>query len=513
MRSVSLILFTYLSSTSAALTSSSSSAPVPSIQLRSVPPSSKPIVSVANNHVSIRKSAKALPKHHALRSILGLDKNHLRRRHNGEPVPTVQLIGQSYIADVTIGDQKIPVLIDTGSADLWVAPSSFVCLDENGNEASRATCNIPVYFNGTFSGEAVEDEYFSITYANGQYVYGSYGYESVTLGGIAVAKQQIALPSTGYFQAASGDFSGIMGLGFPAMTAARNGTKAHETLNNNDPIASYDPWFTNAVKQNLTQPVFSLALDIHGGGLLALGGSADVPTKGDYVSTPILMINLNAEERAKDEFTYYTIIAEDYLIAGQSFANLTSTSNITAGQGFPVIVDSGYSTNILPPSLIRALHSAFKNPPELIEMQGTSLFAAPCDAEVPSFGIQIGGHVFEQTAQEILVASANATVNGTAFCALGSQPGVEQAGALGITFLSSVIAVFDIGASEMRFVQRDTARDETGDGESRTPGPSSSGNSSSGANSSVVIVAPPASSGLGDTNAGNRLLPLWGFRF
>lgn len=113
-----------------------------------------------------------------------------------------------------------------------------------------------------------------------------------------MAKQQIALPSTGYFQAASGDFSGIMGLGFPAMTAARNGTKAHQTLNNNDPIASYDPWFTNAVKQNLTQPVFSLALDIHGGGLLALGGSADVPTKGDYVSTPILMVSSRAATKS-----------------------------------------------------------------------------------------------------------------------------------------------------------------------------------------------------------------------
>lgn len=104
-------------------------------------------------------------------------------------------------------------------------------------------------------------------------------------------KQQIALPSTGYFQAASGDFSGIMGLGFPAMTAARSGGKPQEAEENDDPFASYDPWFTSAVKQNMTKPVFSLALDIHGGGVLALGGAADVPVKGDYVSTPILMVS------------------------------------------------------------------------------------------------------------------------------------------------------------------------------------------------------------------------------
>lgn len=104
-------------------------------------------------------------------------------------------------------------------------------------------------------------------------------------------KQKMALPSTGYFQAASGDFSGIMGLGFPAMTAARSGGEAQETVNNDDPFASYDPWFTSAVKQNLTEPVFSLALDIHGGGILALGGAADVPIQEDYISTPILMVS------------------------------------------------------------------------------------------------------------------------------------------------------------------------------------------------------------------------------
>lgn len=104
-------------------------------------------------------------------------------------------------------------------------------------------------------------------------------------------KQQIALPSTGYFQATSGDFSGIMGLGFPAMTAAKSGEKPQEAEGDDDPFASYDPWFTSAVKQNLTQPVFSLALDIHGGGVLALGGAADVPVKGEYISTPILMVS------------------------------------------------------------------------------------------------------------------------------------------------------------------------------------------------------------------------------
>lgn len=221
-------------------------------------------------------------------------------------------------------------------------------------------------------------------------------------------------------------------------------------------------------------------------------------------------------------------MAEDYLIAGQSLVNLTTAnagpSNDTSldedqGQSgsFPVIVDSGYSTNILPPSLIKILYGALEAPPELVEIEGATLFAAPCDAEVPSFGIQIGGHVFEQSAQEVLIPTANVTVNGTSYCALGSQPGIEEAGALGISFLSSVVAVFDIGASEMRFAQREVDSHEDGDGGSSAHGNTSFINISTGGNSSGGspggMVIPPASSGLASTNAGARLLPSWGFSF
>lgn len=168
MRSGLFILSTLLSSVSATLTSSSGDSPY-SIELRSVPGTQVPISGLAPKscHVKLRRGNHELPKHLALRSVLGLDQDHLGTREEGESLPTVQLKGESYIADVTIGDQEIPVLIDTGSADLWVAPDSFVCLDENHNETSKEACNIPVYFEGTFGGGVVDDQYFSISCACG----------------------------------------------------------------------------------------------------------------------------------------------------------------------------------------------------------------------------------------------------------------------------------------------------------------------------------------------------------
>lgn len=166
MRSAFFIISTLLSSISATPTASSDH-PLPSLQLRSPPASHRPNLEVANkvDHVPIRRSADAPAKRLALRSVLGLDQDHVGRRQDRESGASVQLTGQSYIANVTIGEQEIPLLIDTGSSDLWVAPDSFVCLDENHNETSLENCNIPVYFEGTFSGGVVEDQYFSISCA------------------------------------------------------------------------------------------------------------------------------------------------------------------------------------------------------------------------------------------------------------------------------------------------------------------------------------------------------------
>lgn len=167
-------------------------------------------------------------------------------------------------------------------------------------------------------------------------------------------------------------------------------------------------------------------------------------------------MNLVNETRAETSFTFYTIIADDYVISGQSSSKLSSPVDATVASGFPVIVDSGYSTNVLPPSLVTLFYDTFDEPPQPVGFHDHgSMFAAPCDADVPSFGVQIGGRVLEMAREATLVSRINTTVDGVAMCGLGIQPGIERAGALGDTFLSGVVAVFDVGASEMRFAQRD----------------------------------------------------------
>lgn len=203
----------------------------------------------------------------------------------------IELFGPSYIAHVTVGTKTVPLLVDTGSSDIWVVPNNFDCLDADSHGIEQAACGFPSYVENTFSGGVVPDNYLSIVYGNGQFTHGPYGIESITLGGITVPNQQIALPSEGYIKVASGDFSGIFGLGYPGMVAARAGKRPQARINNTDPMAAYDTWFVNAVKQNLTAPLFSMALEIEGGGLLAIGGVVDVPIQGDFASTAILVVS------------------------------------------------------------------------------------------------------------------------------------------------------------------------------------------------------------------------------
>lgn len=239
--------------------------------------------------VPITKSRHGTSKGEALSKYLSPEKVDA----DGHSIPSlVDLLGASYIAEVTIGAETVPLLIDTGSSDLWVAPSSFKCLDADGNAVDQSECGFPSFVDDSFSGGAAPDEYLSIFYANKQYAYGPYGFEPVALGGITVPNQQIAMLSEGHIKVSSGDFAGILGLGYPGMVAGRKGDTPKHYVNNTDPMIMYDTWLFNAVKQNLTQPVFSMALDMDGGGLLGIGGVVDVPRKGDFAVSQILKVSL-----------------------------------------------------------------------------------------------------------------------------------------------------------------------------------------------------------------------------
>jgi hypothetical protein len=152
----------------------------------------------------------------------------------------------------------------------------------------EADCSFGPTFNGTFDEGEIADENFSIEYGDGEFLNGVMGYEDVTVAGITVDHQEVALVNYSYW---FGDdvTSGLMGLAYPLLTSAYNGTNA--SADSLDSQVVYDPIFTTMYKKGLVAPVFSLAQERNtDSGYLAFGGLPPVAFTPDFGTTPILIV-------------------------------------------------------------------------------------------------------------------------------------------------------------------------------------------------------------------------------
>lgn len=109
---------------------------------------------------------------------------------------------------------------------------------------------------------------------------------SLTVAGVKVPKQQIALATSGVWSG-DGTTSGILGLGLPGLTEAFRGDDPAKDGEGN--LVQYKPVMSSLA--SLGSPGFSLALSRYGGSFFGIGGVAlGVETSGPWASTPILKV-------------------------------------------------------------------------------------------------------------------------------------------------------------------------------------------------------------------------------
>ena len=78
---------------------------------------------------------------------------------------------------------------------------------------------------------------------------------------------------------------------------------------------------------------------------------------------------------------------------------------------------------------------------------------AQCNSTVPSFGVKLGSQTFYISPEDLLRQSARDQETGT-LCRVGLMDSDFGPHVLGVTFLTNVLAVFDVGNNEMRFAAR-----------------------------------------------------------
>lgn len=357
--------------------------------------------------------------------------------------------GNVFLSKITFGGEDILVVIDTGSSDPWLATSDFQCYDVyDDSPQEQDYCEFGALYNvgqsATYS--PIANQNFNIRYADGEYLRGTMAYETVTMAGVTVPRQQFAtVNEAAWF----GDelSSGLVGFAYKTLTSAHAGTTSSGAA------ILYDPLFVNMYTNAGVPSLFSMAMDrdVNKGGVMALGGIPDIPHSPYFASTPILPVGVNSTNGAL-VYQYYTIDIDGFAFSADASTQFNPTNSVNprksslVGNGTDVIIDSGTSLCYIPEDVAAGVAAAF-NPPATYDGSVDSYYV-DCDAKAPIFGVSIAKKIFWVNSADMIIALGEGT------CVLGVQPNSGGLNILGAVFMKNVISVFDIGAEEMRFAAR-----------------------------------------------------------
>ena len=366
--------------------------------------------------------------------------------------------GQVFLAGIEFGSESFQAVVDTGSSDTWLAETGFRCFDvATGVFEPESYCAFGPTYNISPTFKQIPNENFNISYADGEVLTGIVGTERVKLAGITVTNQQVAVVDhAAWF--GDGISSGLVGLSFPILTSAYKGT--NPTLDSKATQAIYNPVFTNMYSEGNVAPLFSLAIDRGtSGGIMAIGGLPPVLFSPFFASASFQLLTMTRFGTTSPvdgipQYQFYTITVGGFSYEGSEKTEWTHGNwpNPLARPSDPskvqLIVDSGTTLIYLPTGIANAVNALFVPPAVYDSNQGA--YAVACSAKAPEFGVNIGKQIFYINVLDMILSSGNGT------CISGvNDAGSGGLSILGDVFLKNVLAVFDVGASEMRFAARE----------------------------------------------------------
>jgi len=252
-----------------------------------------------------------------------------------------------YYADISIGtpEQKFQVILDTGSADLWIA--SIDCGDD--------CTGLNVYDNSKSSSYISDGQSFSIEYADGDTVSGHRSYDSMHWAGTEITNQGFAeIDQVGEFFICGAE-DGLLGMAFCSISR----------------LGVFTP-FENLIQQG--------ALDA---GIFAF----DVPSMNDDVPGILTLGGINENHYINEiGYVYLAIpysgfwqilINQVNMVSGTNNIKQISTSSATTA-----IIDTGTSLIVTTPSAVHEIANAlnaicFQEDGDIYIVEPCSSFASP----------------------------------------------------------------------------------------------------------------------------------------
>lgn len=359
----------------------------------------------------------------------------------------VSIEGTRFVAEVSFGSQVFPLVVDTGSSDTWVVSQNFTCLNfttQLVQPQNQCFFGPSKYQEDPGAFQRIPDQHVHINYGSGESIVGRLGYTNVSLDGITVHHQEVAIAETAGWNGDSVS-SGVLGLAFSSLTSAYPG------INDFDDTAINRIYYSGIMetiflKDKLVAPLFTLAIsrdeaNTTNGGTLTLGGFPDLTDPTINSSSTLVTADIEAlqsvttNNSASSALRYYVVNA--------------TVPRYSDGSLEQFLVDTGTTTIYVRNTTAAAYNVGF-NPPTW-GFEDTGIYFVNCTAKPPPFAVRIDEYSFDINPMDLVVDA------GYGLCASGVQSAgnIEgQPSILGDVFLKNVLAVFDVGAEKMSFASR-----------------------------------------------------------
>ncbi|EIM86445.1 aspartic peptidase A1 [Stereum hirsutum FP-91666 SS1] len=360
-----------------------------------------------------------------------------RKRANGQNLLVNQNADSSYIGSIAIGTPAVAydVILDTGSADLWLA----------GSTCSTGCSQIQTFDTSSSSTFNNLSTSFSITYGSGAAA-GALGSDVVQMAGFEVSSQTFAVCDEISSGLLSSPASGLFGLAWQSI-ASSGATPFWEALYESSVLDSPLFAFQLTRYQNDTS-----AEALEPGGTFTLGATNSSLYTGDieYQSIP------------SNEVAYWTL-AMTGLSVGSTSVDLGSGSETYAA------IDTGTTLVGGPTEQIAALFAGIEG-----SQAGTGSYEGyylyPCETEV-SVSLTFGGSSWSISPADFLLAQVSESQCIGAFFEFSSSSSAPS-WIVGDTFLKNVYSVFRANPASIGFANlSSTALAANGDNDASAPSP------------------------------------------
>ncbi|KAG8705493.1 Type I transmembrane sorting receptor [Ceratobasidium sp. 394] len=291
---------------------------------------------------------------------------------------------------------------DTGSTDLWV-PS-----------VDCASCGShPQYDPSQSSTSEQTGESAQLTYGDGSSASGPVYLDTVSIAGVSVTGQKFAAVTSESNSLASNEADGIVGLGFPGISATHSSS-----------------FVENAISQGtVSHPEFSFALNEAG---------------------PELYIGGENPDKYTGEFTCAPVLEEGYwLVEGMAAPSPAQDTQRYSGR---MIIDSGTTIIYGREDEVRRFYSGIAGAQECDPSAcGTAgYWTVPCD-KVPDVVFTFGGKDFSIPKEDFNLGSSSPGGSTCVAALADSRDNSMDAWVVGDTYMKGVYSKFDIGNSQVCF--------------------------------------------------------------